>query len=111
MKDSIVTSGLVGAVALTLFAAATPALAGNPRSSRQMNGARSPLILAYGGGNAAGSGGHRDGGIFGGGTGGHRVNGGHESGFGGGHDFRGGFSRFDDGNCWWSARRHREICY
>jgi hypothetical protein len=118
MKDSVIKSGLVGAVALALTTAASlPALAGNPGNSQQLSAASSPLILVRGGG---GGGGHGGGGMGGGGHGGGMGGGGSGHGFGGGHasgghtfhrgHFRSGFSSFDDSNCWWSPRRHRQIC-
>src|SRR5262245_14412293 len=114
MKRSLVTSGLVGAIALALTTAATlPALAGNPGNSQQLSAsaATGPLILVRGrggGGHGMGGGGH--GGGFGGG--GHGFGSGHG---GAGHGFhrrhfRSGFSGFDDGNCWWSARYHQWLC-
>jgi hypothetical protein len=124
MKDSVIKCGLVGAVALALTTAASlPALAGNPGNSQQLSAASSPLILVRGGGGGHGSGGGMGGGGHGGGMGG----GGHGGGFGGsghgfggahgggGHTFHRGhfgssFSSFDDSNCWWSPRRHRQIC-
>jgi hypothetical protein len=127
MKDSVIKSGLVGAVALALTTAASlPALAGNPGNSQQLSAASSPLFLVRGGG--GGGGGHGGGGMGGGGMGsggmgggghgggmgggGHGFGDGHGGGghiFHGGH-FRSGFSGFDDSNCWWSPRRHQQIC-
>ena len=116
MKRNLVTSSLLGAVALAISTAAALAQPSNLDSSQpRLSAAGNPLVLVRGGG----GGGHG-----GGGGGGHGFGGGHGGGFGGGHGmhgshFRGGFSAFggpyyDDyygEGCWWSARYRRTVCY
>src|SRR5262252_8016548 len=108
MKGSIVTFGLVGALALALPTTTSLAQASYAGNS-DLTAAGSPLTLVRGGG--GGGGGH------GGGMGGHlgRMAGSH--GFDGGHfhHFRHHarcrfFSGYDDYGCYWTRRYHRWVC-
>jgi hypothetical protein len=109
MKRSLITSGLVGAVALALSGAAALAQPNNAGGfqPQPVSASSNPLVFVRGG--------HGFGGAHAGG--GHGFGGSH--GFHAGH-FRGGFSTFGgsyydddygDAGCWWSARYHRRVCY
>jgi hypothetical protein len=129
MKGSIVTFGLVGALALALPTATS--LAASYTGNSDLEAQSSPLTLVRGGG----GGGH--GGMGGGGFGGGHVGamggsfggghvgsmGGHVGRMTGSHGFDGGhfhhfrhhvrprfFSGYDDYGCYWSGRYHRWVC-
>jgi hypothetical protein len=112
MKHSAITSGLVGAFALTLSTVAALAQPGNFGSSQQpaTSAESGPLLLVRGGGGGHGGGGGGHGGGFGGG--GHGFHGGR--GFRGGRGFGDGFGFYAapyDDSCWWSRRYGRVVCY
>jgi hypothetical protein len=110
MKRNLITSGLVGAVALALSSAAAlaqPTNVGGPQPA-PVSAASNPVLLVRGGG------GH--------GFGGAHAGGGH--GFGGSHGFHVGhfrrgfafggpydYDNDDEPGCSWSARYHRWVCY
>jgi hypothetical protein len=119
MKRGLITSGLVGAFALALSAAAAlaqPAYFGGPQE-QPMSEASSPLTLVHAGGGGHGSsfgGGHG----FGGGHMGISRGGGSFAFSGHRHDHRGrgfvgsgydGYYGYDDG-CWFSRRHGRWVC-
>ena len=131
MKGSIVTLGLVGALALALPTATSLAQASYTGNS-DLRAESSPLTLVRGGG-GGGHGGGMGGGGFGGGHvggmggtfgGGHVGSmGGHVGRMTGSHGFDGGhfhhfpyharsrfFSGYDDYGCYWIRRYHRWVC-
>ena len=122
MKRSLIKSGLVGAFALALSAAAALAQPNNLGGSEQhqLGAAGSPLVQVrgdfHGGGGGSHGGGFHGGGFHGGGSHGggfhgHSFHGRHFGGF----DVFGGPSFYDYGyygdDCHWSPRYHRTICY
>jgi len=133
MKGSIVTFGLVGALALALPTTTSLAQASYAGNS-DLTAAGSPLTLVRGGGGGGGGhGGGMGGGSFGGGHvggmggsfgGGHvGSTGGHLGRMAGSHGFDGGhfhhfrhharsrfFSGYDDYGCYWTRRYHRWVC-
>jgi|SRR5215467_15528065 len=121
MKGSIVTFGLVGALALALTTTTSLAQASYTDNS-DLKGESSPLTRVRGG---AGGGGGHGGGVGGGGFGGGHVGGmgGHVGRMAGSHGFDGGhfhhfrhharsrfFSGYDDYGCYWSRPYHRWVC-
>jgi hypothetical protein len=115
MKRNLIKSGLVGAFALALTAAA--ALAQPGAATMQQSSATDAQLVQVRGEFRGGGGGSHGGGSFHGGGGFH--GGGSHSHHGGirnGFDFFVGPSYYGDDyygydNCRWSLRYHREICY
>jgi len=102
MKHNLIKSGLAGAFALALTASAALAQPGNfDGSASQQSGVMDGPLVQVRGGHGGGGGFH---------------GGGFHGGFRRGSDGFDGLSYYGDddygyGNCGWSPRYHREICY